>query len=983
MKYIYIHTRLYFLFITLLTMYPLFLVAETSVQTPETQIDFTPQGFYAYKLENGLELYVQEDFTTPTVRIEYVTKGGTQRQTSETTGFYQLYTRLFWQNSVPGVAAYNSVGAGNFSAQGGSSQSRYSFTVSSSSFENAISLFADGLKKPSFSDAVIKNEFDTLKQEVSAWEGSVPGFINSAVDARVFSVAPWTKDSGVYPALFTSHPLETVRQKLSHVGKTWYVPDQSAIFISGPLPTTTILNAVKTEFTSWQSGYTIGRKSDASMAQSASALIQNIVPVDQIGKKTEMVQKFFVLVSKDFSPDFIQAVLQYTAPGLGANNEYSATAWAAAEIMQSKLISAGMNNSDTAFVADAADSRIIIQTLFDVQSLGENTNTSLLVPSFANIVKSTARSFSENDLDNAKQRSLLFRNDAYMGSTAFMNAIVTNWAYGGIEYFFAWPKAVQDLQLASVQNIFSDPWIFVLMHPDIYIKNSDRFAEVGYTEITPKTGAWYSHNLATIDEQSINNAESIPPESIEGLPQNSSIANYATYTKSLMDQFTLTSGIPITTQKIPATQWTSVLVSIQGGEILHGALKRGTESIAVKNLALSIETKLARLYRNGHLTDLPTIQSETQLYSSSLSLIALSQDIPLVLQTIADSFKSLNILLSRADELFLSEAYNWRITSGSLEYQLYAAAMETLYDGSAAEGFFNANTELLLDADYNDIRIASNALYAPSRLNIVLSGNIKSDLASELEKHFGSKTFAGTKKTVAVQLIPNVEPIFASIEQIVQLRHTFLTDVPSELAGARPQSLIPTTDFSDPAQFYFAPPALNTADEAIFTAILYEIVDRLTAEFSSMNEPPAETVAIVPGTSTHPILSLRFSKVKSRERLKSTVDKVFNKLLSDLSDLAQTQGDSLSNPNASEQTINLITSIKNRYTRIMSRGIETLEERSHFIQEGINLDENPALYLERYIIVENSTAQDFYDIFTHFIDTVIPFWVFSADTDKY
>lgn len=1048
MKIGYSRTIVYSIFMVIGVVQSLFLYAQNPVQVGDSvlvrqnggvstsfeQDDLSRQGFYAYKLENGLEVYVQEDFATPTMRLEYVTKAGTQRQTSDMTGFYQLYTRLFWQNDGHDGAVYDASGAGNFSAQGGTSQSRYSFTVSAFGFKTALAVFATGVKNPRFSDSVVIREFDVLKDEVTRWAASAPGFINSAVDARVFSVAPWTKDSGVYPALFASSTVEEVRKKLSYIEKTWYIPDQSAIFISGPLDAATILAAVKAELASWESGFSVGILSDAKLATSAAVHIQNTTAEDFNTPIQLNSQKLFVLVSENFSTDFIQAVLQYTAPGLGAYSEYSVAAWAGADIMHSKLISAGMGNTDTAFIADAADSRIIIQALFDVQRLDDDTDISLLVPRFAGMVNDIALSISKNDVAIVKERSILFRNEAYTGSTAFMDAIAENWAYGGTEYFFEWLESVENLDLSTVQNTFGEPWIFVLMHPDMYDKNSDFFAKVGYTEVTPKTSAWYS-SLGAVN--GIENDGLKEPLPIENLTQIDSLKAYTAYTKSRIAQFNLTSGIPVSTQEIPKTPWSTVLLTIDGGEILYGPLRRGTESVAVKNLLGRIQSSLNALYREGKLMYLPDIQGDTQLYFGQISITCLSQDIPLVLQTVSESFKNLRIIPSRADELFFTEAYDWRIKSGSLDYQLYAAAMETLYSGSLAEDFFNAHTELLLDQKYSDVSSACEALYDPSRLSIVVSGNIHVDLLSELEKNFGKENFSGIDDSFSVSLISEVKPVFSSMEQIVRLNHTFLTDISADLAGPRPEKLIPTTNFLDPAQMYFVSPPLGSAEEIIFTALLYELANRLSGIFKSMQNPPATAVVAVPGTGMYPVSSLRFSTVLSSKTLTSLVEKSFSDLLSDLESECtaqrilrntvesefyrkkEVQGNQVNvvytqlsmlntlfavfqkkadpfgttilvaleahiNELAKKKILDnqsaLITTIKNRYTYSISRDTETLEKRAKRMQEGMTLAKNPALYLDRYTTIENELAQNFYTVFKNFMDSSEFFWVFSDDT---
>ncbi len=902
----------------------------------------TPNGFYAYTLENGLDIYVQEDFTIPTMRIEYVSKAGTGRQNKDTTGFYQLYSRLFWKNSVSSESAYDSLGAGEFTSQTGFSQSRYSFVIPSVNFDEGMKVFSNDLKHTQFTDKDISVEFNQLKQEVTAWSSSIPGFINASIDATIFADEPWTKDSGVYPALFSSNTIENVRRHLTEISNNWYVPDQSALFISGPISAETTLSIVKKYLSSWQSSYVIGTSSHVSTATSA--------------RKTDSEKnKLFVLVSNDFSKDYIQAVLQYTAPGLGANNKYSATSWTAAEIMQTKLLQAGMSNTNTSFVADASDSRIIIQTLFDAQSVREDSDISVMLPGFSNIVKSTARLISENDLNQAKHRALLFRNDAYTGSDNFMEAVAANWAYGGVDYFFDWPKAVQEVTLDDVKQSFNDPWIFVLVHTDLYSKNSENFENFGYTKITEDTGAWYAEN---------DSLQQDTQEKLQVLP-DSSIQEYTEFTKSLLTEYTLSSGIPVVTQNIPSTPWVSLLITIDGGEVLQGGLKRATEQIAIENLSNIIEQNLTNSYFEEKLKTVPIIENETELYSSYISILSLYEDLDYVLEVVSSAIQETIITIPTADELFISSAYNWQIKSGDLDYQLYAAGMETLYGGTPLEGLFNSNVELMLQADYKDIRLASELIYDPNRISFVLTGGFDKNLQKELERHFG-KSFYPIEREYKATIIDEQAPIFSPLEQVVRLRHTFLTDVPASLAGERPTKLIPTTDFSDPAHLYFKVPAFNDTEHALFVALLYEVADRLKEGFSDYRTPPALGVSVVPGTGAHPVSSLRFSKVKSRENLKQLVQDTFNELVKDLQ-------------NSNKELLGLIQS---RYTRVLSREMLTLTDRAHLIQQGIRSSSNPALYVEKYDVVLNASSEQYQGVFKDFLDEGEFFWLFSADTAR-
>uniref|UniRef100_UPI00298E2414 hypothetical protein n=1 Tax=Treponema sp. TaxID=166 RepID=UPI00298E2414 len=48
-----------------------------------------------FVLENGLSVYILEDFSSALVRVEFSAKAGFSSQSPENAGFFPLYTRLF------------------------------------------------------------------------------------------------------------------------------------------------------------------------------------------------------------------------------------------------------------------------------------------------------------------------------------------------------------------------------------------------------------------------------------------------------------------------------------------------------------------------------------------------------------------------------------------------------------------------------------------------------------------------------------------------------------------------------------------------------------------------------------------------------------------------------------------------------------------------------------------------------------------------
>ena len=493
------------------------------------QSDFLPENFYSYKLENGLELYVQEDFTVPALKVEYVTKAGTARQQKDTAGFFRLYSALFWQNAVPGIRAYEREGALGFSAECASSQSRYGFTVPVQSFEKVLALFASALKQPKFSDSAIRNEFESLKSESASYASSAGGFINAAVDAQVLSRSPWKKDSFLQSALFAKMNTEAARQKLSRIARIWYVPNQSALFVSGPLNAQTVLDAVKKELADWE--YAVYSPPDTDRIDA---------PQTPDAPKTSNAQGGrFVLVSDDFSKDFNQALIQYTAPAFGADNLHSAAAWAAAEILRQKqsLLDPAQGETDVSFSADGVDSRISVQALFPASLHAQKDNPADNIEALLNAVNKAVQSVSEGDLTEAQTRARFLQTQALKGPESFIRALSANWAYGGAEYFFEWPKSVQSLTLQQVTGAFTPPWIFLFVHTSQYNLYEKRFAKDGWTVIKQGKKSAGASSAQTAKNRTENRSKN-QAEATAAKPERTNAAeSYASYTESLTPPF--------------------------------------------------------------------------------------------------------------------------------------------------------------------------------------------------------------------------------------------------------------------------------------------------------------------------------------------------------------------------------------------------------------------------------------------------------------
>lgn len=931
------------------------------------QSDFLPENFYSYKLENGLELYVQEDFTVPALKVEYVTKAGTARQQKDTAGFFRLYSALFWQNAVPGIRAYEREGALGFSAECASSQSRYGFTVPVQSFEKVLALFASALKQPKFSDSAIRNEFESLKSESASYASSAGGFINAAVDAQVLSRSPWKKDSFLQSALFAKMNTEAARQKLSRIARIWYVPNQSALFVSGPLNAQTVLDAVKKELADWEYAFYAPPDTDRIDA-----------PQTPDAPKTSNAQGGrFVLVSDDFSKDFNQALIQYTAPSFGADNLHSAAAWAAAEILRQKqsLLDPAQGETDVSFSADGADSRISVQALFPASLHAQKDNPADNIEALLNAVNKAVRSVSEGDLTEAQTRARFLQTQALKGPESFIRALSANWAYGGAEYFFEWPKSVQSLTLQQVTDAFTPPWIFLFVHTSQYNLYEKHFAKDGWTLIKQGKKSAGASSTQTAKNRTENRSKNQAEADGAKSDRTKAVESYASYTESLAERFTLSSGIRVSVQRLPNTAWVCFILNIRGGELKYGFEKKGLESLAVQNLAQTLRQKIAESPAGKALRNIPEIETNTELFSARLSFTCPTENLPLLTDFLSASLQKNDVSLAQADELYFTEAFNRRSQDISPDNQLQKAAMETFFGAGVSAPLFASADKLLPSVTYDEIRNACLSLYDPENIDIILCGDVPQRIRETLESRFGKEAIKPLSEQHKIAYTKtSFEPAFTEGEQIVRLRHVFLSDIPADQAGERPAKLIPTTDFSDPALLYLKSPEFGTKEAAVFSALMHEIAERLTQKFQSGQNAPALSARAQTDAEPFFLSSLYFSKVKSKSRLQKAYKDCLREFSSELKELQKPK------PKISAQ--DFCGGIAARYAGAVSHSFMTLESRADLIRQGAEYADNPSFYIEQMRMIGNAGLKDFESVFSKYIEQANLFWLFSADTKR-
>lgn len=911
-------------------------------------------------LENGLTVFLLENPSDALVHIDYSVRAGFSAQTPKTNGFFKLFTRLI-QQSLPQI---------NFdSVQCNSDNSRFLITSTPSQTEQLFTLLAQTALNPQFSDELIASEFAKLKTEVQEESGSMGGFINSAIDSRIFSQTPWKHDSGIYPAIFSGTALKNARLILETLSEKWFTPQNSALFISGNIDFESVLLAVQKTFGKFYS---------------ASGLPEDetVLPVSKNSSRK------YVIHNPEFSKDITQVVVQY--PGLA--------------IESADLLSAVLNNPDSTFknrvlelkhlniigneyidVASAhkkGNSRLIFQTLMQ-NSIEKKSQTSSLeqVQDFVVQVKESTENISENEVQFSKhklEQQLYHQLDnpvLFMEKLSDFWGMCGNLSYADDENLFGdavssvtaarmlWQiKKIDSIPYANLtKDLKTEPYVFVIINSQDYKQNRKEYAAAGYEEITVKNAGWYVQQM----EQEIADLYKPKNKNIEkhyaGTDNGYYERNHAQIKK-----INLKNGIPVTIKKDESSHGFTLLLSVKGGK-LQSANDNGFEEVMMNLLGTTIQREFYKYQQENPDFQIPEITVSTDLYTSSIVIQSFTPKLDEICNIVANAIIFGEILPAYADRAVSSRQYRKRLENGSAVNQLYGALIDALYENSDYASLYETKNDILENTKYTKIQQAYPQLLDAKRYELIFTGMIKDDLylTETLEGSFGmlSPGNYSFNKDLPVYKLPKTKQL------TVKINHTFLTDIPAEKAGPMPAVLIPTTEFQDPVIFFIKAPE-TPKQKDIFNAVLNYLPDILGKEISR-NPKINDTKVYV----QFPQYNMNFGLIIFQNvAYTREVDSLYKNILKNIhSQLKGMQSSSV-----------LLQNVKSKWVLEQMSQTYTSNGMAKLIQKGSELfpeKPNPEYFLESYNNIQTATAKDFIDVMEYF-PSQPAFKVYSAESKK-
>ena len=204
-------------------------------------------------LPNGLEIIVVENHGVPLATIEAVVRNGSFTQSPSYEGLSHLYEHMFFKanRSYPEpdafVARASELGA-VFNAQTREELVNYYMTVPSDSTEPAIALLTTALRTPLFlreelerERAVVIGEYDRIESD--------PYYALTTATGKALWGSAWSRKN---PLGERDVILKTTPEQMRTIQRKYYVPNNTALIITGDVDSAKVFEMVRRYLGDWQ-----------------------------------------------------------------------------------------------------------------------------------------------------------------------------------------------------------------------------------------------------------------------------------------------------------------------------------------------------------------------------------------------------------------------------------------------------------------------------------------------------------------------------------------------------------------------------------------------------------------------------------------------------------------------------------------------------------------------------------------------------------
>ena len=239
-------------------------------------------GIQSRKLANGLEVLVIENHAVPLVTIELDVKNGAFTEGPEFSGLSHLYEHMFFKanRTIPSQEQYlkriNQLGA---QWNGSTSEERvnYYITVGVDSLVPSMQFMEDAIRYPLFNQDELVRERPVVLGEFDRNEANPFFHLTRAADTILWTPGFYTRKTAIGKRdVITS----ATREKMNSIKDRFYVPNNSALILSGDITPARGFQLAEQIFGDWPRGgnpFTTPAPNPPALTRSSSVVVEQPV----------------------------------------------------------------------------------------------------------------------------------------------------------------------------------------------------------------------------------------------------------------------------------------------------------------------------------------------------------------------------------------------------------------------------------------------------------------------------------------------------------------------------------------------------------------------------------------------------------------------------------------------------------------------------------------------------------------------------------
>lgn len=239
-------------------------------------------GIQSKKLANGLEVLVIENHAVPLVTIELDVKNGAFTEGPEFSGLSHLYEHMFFKanRTIPSQEQYlkrvNQLGA---QWNGTTSEERvnYYITVGVDSLVPSMQFMEDAIRYPLFNQDELVRERPVVLGEFDRNEANPFFHLTRAADTILWTPGFYTRKTAIGKRdVITS----ATREKMNSIKDRFYVPNNSALILSGDITPARGFQLAEQIFGDWPRGgdpFTTPAPNPPALTKSSSVIVEKPV----------------------------------------------------------------------------------------------------------------------------------------------------------------------------------------------------------------------------------------------------------------------------------------------------------------------------------------------------------------------------------------------------------------------------------------------------------------------------------------------------------------------------------------------------------------------------------------------------------------------------------------------------------------------------------------------------------------------------------